>query len=84
MKNGQVEALLVEKGVTQKGWICQQCQIIEDGTASLCPRCGRKTSEVNIIEEIIKIAKRTGAIVEFSQDENLKKIGPVVGLLRFK
>ena len=40
--------------------------------------------EVNIIEEIIKIAERTGAIVGFSQDERLQKIGPVVGLLRYK
>ena len=84
VKNGQVEALLVEKDVKQKGWICEQCQILEDGISSVCPRCGKKTSEVNIIEEIIKIAERTDAIVEFSQDENLKKIGPVVGLLRFK
>jgi peptide chain release factor subunit 1 len=84
VKNGQVEALLVEKEVTQKGWICEHCQIIEDGTVSVCPRCGKNTSEVNIIEEIIKIAEHTGAIVEFSPDENLKKIGPVVGLLRFK
>lgn len=84
VKNGQVEALLVEKDVKQKGWICEQCQMLEDGISSVCPRCGKKTSEVNIIEEIIKIAERTDAIVEFSQDENLKKIGPVVGLLRFK
>jgi peptide chain release factor subunit 1 len=84
VKNGQVEALLVEKDVKQKGWICEQCQLLEDGMLSFCPRCGKKTSEVNIIEEIIKIAERTGAIVGFSQDENLKKIGPVVGLLRFK
>jgi peptide chain release factor subunit 1 len=84
VKNGQVEALLVEKDVKQKGWICEQCQIIEAGVSSLCPYCGRKTSEVNIVEEIVKIAERTDAIIEFSQDENLKKIGPVVGLLRFK
>jgi len=84
VKNGQVEALLVEKGATQKGWICEQCQRIEDGTVSVCPDCGKSTSEVNIIEEIIKIAEHTGAIVGFSQDERLQKIGPVVGLLRYK
>jgi peptide subunit release factor 1 (eRF1) len=79
-----VEALLVEKGASQKGWICEQCQLLEVSVLSLCPRCGKETSEVNIIEEIIKIAERTGAAVGFSQDENIKKIGPVVGLLRFK
>jgi peptide chain release factor subunit 1 len=84
VKNGQVEALLVEKDATQKGWVCEQCQRIEDGTVSVCPGCGKSASEVNIIEEIIKLAERTGAIVGFSQDERLQKIGPVVGLLRFK
>jgi peptide chain release factor subunit 1 len=84
VKNGQVEALLVEKDATQKGWICEQCQRIEDGTVSVCPGCGKSTSEINIIEEIIKIAERTGAIVGFSQDERLQIIGPVVGLLRYK
>jgi peptide chain release factor subunit 1 len=84
VKNGQVEALLVEKGAKQKGWVCERCDLVDAGASSLCPSCGKKTSEVDIIEEIVKLAKRTGAIVEFSQDEQLQKIGPVVGLLRFK
>jgi len=84
VKNGQVEALLIEKDATQKGWSCEQCQRIQDGTVSVCPDCGKDTSQVNIIEEIVKIAERTGAIVGFSQDERLQKIGPVVGLLRYK
>ncbi len=84
VKNGQVEVLLVEKDATQKGWVCEQCQRIEDGTVSVCPGCGKSASEVNIIEEIIKLAERTGAIVGFSRDERLQNIGPVVGLLRFK
>jgi len=84
VKNGQVEALLVEKDVKQKGWVCERCHLLEAGVSSRCPSCGENISEVNIIEEIIKLAERTGAIVEFSQDERLNKIGPVVGLLRFK
>jgi peptide subunit release factor 1 (eRF1) len=84
VKNGQVEALLVEKGAKQKGWVCERCHLLDAGASSLCPSCGKKTSEVDIIEEIVKLAERTGAIVEFSQDERLRKIGPVVGLLRFK
>lgn len=84
VKNGQVEALLVQKDVKHRGWLCEGCQLIEEGSSLLCPSCGKRTSEVDIIEEIVKIAKRTGAIVGFSQDERLQKIGPVVGLLRFK
>ncbi len=74
VKNGQVEVLLVEKDVLQKGWMCEQCQIIEVGISSVCPQCGKKTSEVNVIEEIIRIAERTDAVVEFSEDENLKNM----------
>jgi len=84
VKNGQVEALLVEKDVKQKGWVCERCHLLEAGALSRCPSCGKNTSEVDVIEEIVKLAKRTGAIVGFSQDEHLQKIGPVVGLLRFK
>jgi peptide chain release factor subunit 1 len=84
LRNGQVEALLVEKDVKRKGWICERCQLMNEGTVPRCPSCGKATSEVDIIEEIVKLAERTDASVEFSSDEDLKKIGPVVGLLRFK
>jgi peptide chain release factor subunit 1 len=84
VKNGQVEALLVELDAKQKGWVCESCRLLEAGAFLRCPSCGKNTSEVDIIEEIVKRAKRTGAIVGFSQDERLQKIGPVVGLLRFK
>ena len=84
VRNGQVEAVLIEKDVKQKGWVCERCHLLESGALSRCPSCGKNTSEVDVIEEIVKLAKRTGAIVGFSQDERLQKIGPVVGLLRFK
>jgi peptide chain release factor subunit 1 len=84
VRNGQVEALLVEKDVKQKGWVCESCYLLGTGIVSQCPSCGKNISEVDIIEELVKLAERTGAIVGFSQDELLQKIGPVVGLLRFK
>jgi len=84
VRNGQVEALLMEKDAKQRGWICESCHLLDVGVVSQCPSCGKNTSEVDIIEEIVKLAERTGAIVGFSQDERLQKIGPVVGLLRFK
>ena len=84
LRNGQVEAVLIEKDVKQKGWICEHCHLIEAGALVQCPSCGKNTSEVDVIEEIVKLAEHTGAIVEFSKDERLQKIGPVVSLLRFK
>jgi peptide chain release factor subunit 1 len=84
VRNGQVEALLVEPDVKRRGWVCERCQLMGEGAVSKCPSCGKATAEVDIIEEIVKLAERTGAIVEFSSDEDLQKIGPVAGLLRFK
>jgi peptide chain release factor subunit 1 len=84
VRNGQVEALMVQTDAKQRGWVCEHCHLLNVGVVSRCPSCGKNTSQVDVIEEIVKLAKRTGAIVEFSQDERLQKIGPVAGLLRFK
>lgn len=82
--NGQVELLLIQKDVRIKGWICEHCQIVEEGTQKTCPYCGGKTSEVDVLEEILEFAERTDAKVEFVDDEELKKLGYIAGLLRFK
>jgi len=82
--NGQVELLLIQKDVKIKGWICEHCQIVEEGNKKTCPYCGGKTSEVDVLEEILEFAERTDAKVEFTDDEELKKLGYIAGILRFK
>ncbi len=49
-----------------------------------CPYCGKKTSQVDMLEEIIEFAERTDAEVEFTDDEEIANLGHVAGLLRFK
>ena len=84
VKNGQAELLLVEKNYTSRGWICENCQIVKEGIKRICPCCGRKTSEVDIMEEILEFAERTDADVEFTDDKELAKLGHIGAILRFK
>lgn len=84
VKNGQVELLLIEKDYKSRGWICEHCQVVKEGVKSTCPYCGNKTSEVDVMEEILEFAKRTDAEIEFTSDEEIKNLGHVGGILRFK
>ena len=85
VRNGKMELLLVNRGLKVKGWICEKCQVIKPGFMVKCPYCGSRTSEVDVVEEIIEFAERTDARVEFLDDnEILKELGGVGGLLRFK
>jgi len=84
VRNGQVELLLVEKNYAPRGWICENCQMVKEGIQKTCPYCGKKTSEVDIIEEILEFAERTDADVEFTDYKELANLGHVGAILRFK
>lgn len=84
VKNGQAEIVLIEKSYSIKGWICEKCQIVEKGNAKICPYCGGHTSEVDVIEELIEFAERMETHVEFIDNEEIRKIGHVGALLRYK
>jgi peptide chain release factor subunit 1 len=84
VKNGQVDLLLIEKDYKLRGWICENCQIVDKGKKLNCPYCGKKTSEVDVLEEILEFAERTDAEVEFTDYEELANLGHVGGILRFK
>lgn len=84
VRNGQVAALLVEKDYRLRGWKCEHCQLVDKGISALCPVCGTRTARVDVIEELIEFAENTDSIVEFTSNENIKKIGHVAALLRYK
>ena len=84
VKNGQVELLIIEKDFKPRGWICEHCQVVEEGTSKTCPYCGNKTSEVDILEEILEFAERTDAEIEFTGGEEIANLGHVGGILRFR
>jgi len=84
VKNGQVELLIVEKDYKLKGCLCEHCQIVRAGPVKDCPMCGRSTSEVDVIEEIIEFAGRTNADIEFTEGEEIADLGHVAAILRYK
>ena len=84
VKNGQVELLIVEKDYKIKGWICENCQIVKEGSVKECPYCGGSVSEVDVIEEILEFAERTDADVEFTDDEEIADLGHIGAILRYK
>ena len=84
VKNGQVEILIIEKDYKLRGWICENCQVVEEGVKESCPYCGKNTSEVDVLEEILEFAERTNAEIEFTDDEEISDLGHVGAILRFK
>lgn len=84
VEEGKVEILMVRKNYKIRGWICENCQIIGKGEADKCFNCGRNVSGVDVIEEIIELAEKTDTIIEFFDDEDMKKFSHIAGLLRYK
>ena len=83
-QNGQIDVLLVEKDFHLKGCLCEHCQILRSGPVKDCPVCGNSTKEADMLEEIIEFAERTDATIEFTNDEEMQKLGHIGGILRFK
>jgi peptide chain release factor subunit 1 len=84
VKNGQVELLIIEKNYKLRGWICEYCQSVGEGITKTCPYCGDNVSEVDVLEEILEFAERTNAEIEFTDDEEIKNLGHIGAILRFK
>ena len=84
VKNGQVELLIIEKDYKISGWICEKCQYVEEGYKKTCPYCNNETSKVDILEEILEFAERTDAEIEFTDSDEIKDLGHIAGILRYK
>lgn len=83
---GRVSVLILLKSVSIPGWICERCQILEakKRPPETCPTCGGPTSPVDVVEELYELAERTGAEVEFVEDDaSLASSEGVGALLRY-
>ncbi|MFW6122306.1 MAG: hypothetical protein ACOC80_15600, partial [Petrotogales bacterium] len=76
--------LIIEKGYKMKGYICEHCQLLKADSVKHCPVCSGSVSEVDVIEEILEFAERTRAEIEFTDDQEIAKLGHVGAILRFK
>jgi len=82
---GRVKSLLLLDGFVIPGWICESCQYFQEGSQpESCPRCNGITSRVNLLEELYELAQKTGAEVEFvEEDDFLRSLGGVGAILRY-
>jgi len=85
LNQGRVNVLVLLKDVSIPGWICERCQNLGEGALpKSCPNCGGPTSRADLAEELYELAKRTGAEVEFVEEDScLESIGGVGALLRY-
>lgn len=83
-REGKALQLILSKKLKPRGWICEHCQVVEVGVQKTCPYCNNKTSEVDVLEEILEFASRAGTIVEFVDDNPmLEDLGGVGAILRY-
>lgn len=86
LEAARANILVMLKGLSIPGWICERCQNLGQGKRpqERCPRCGGPLSIVDLAEELLELALRTGAEVEFvEEDPFLESIGGVGALLRY-
>jgi len=86
LSQGRVNVLVLLKKASIPGWICERCQILEarKKPPETCPTCGGPTSTVNVVEELYELAERTGAEVEFVEEDACLASSEGVGaLLRY-
>jgi len=86
LNEGRVNVLLLVRGHSIPGWICERCQNIKERAAppEKCPFCGGPTSGVDVVEELYELAQRTGADVDFVEESDfLTSIGGIGALLRY-
>jgi peptide chain release factor subunit 1 len=86
LEQARVNVLLIRRSSSVPGWICERCQNLQPNATPPveCDRCGGPTSKVNILEEFYELAQRTGADVEFVEEEDFPDQDYVVGaLLRY-
>ncbi len=79
----KIDVLLVGNKMKIRGWKCERCNVIGIGIKQRCPYCGHETTSVDVVEEVIELAERSDARIEFFNGE-LKKFGGIAALLRYK
>jgi len=86
LNSGRVSVLVLLKDASIPGWICERCQALEARRRppEVCPSCGGPASPVDVVEELYELAVRTGAEVEFvEEDACLASSDGVGALLRY-
>jgi len=81
---GRVARLLVDRELHLEGYRCRDCELLDSGLPDRCPECGGEVFEVELVNEMVELATKTGGDVEFSDSiGGLTHWGGVAALLRY-
>jgi len=83
LARGRVATLLLEDDLSVKGWICETCKAFAEGPGK-CARCGGTVSPADLVNELVEMAYRTDAAVQYVKvSPFLDSIGGVGAILRY-
>ncbi len=83
LARGRVATLLLEDGLSLRGWSCETCRAFAEGPGK-CPRCGGRLSESDLVNELVEMAQLSDADVQHVHDAPfLEEIGGVAAVLRY-
>lgn len=85
VEEGRAHEIIVIRGFAPPGRRCRDCGKLSPGEPATCPACGSESVfAVDLVEEIVEIAHKTGAPVDFSDPiETLAESGSIAALLRY-
>ena len=84
LRQGNVETLLVQKGLERTGVECTQCGVHLDRKAESCPYCGGATRDgVDLVETMVRQAAAQDARILFTGAGDVGRYEGVGALLRF-
>lgn len=83
LARGRVATLLLEDGLSLRGWSCETCRAFADGPGK-CPRCGGRLSGSDLVNEMVEMAQLSDADVQHVKASPfLGSIGGVAAVLRY-
>ena len=85
LQEGRVDAVLVGRDARIRGMRCRDCELLAAAKPQQCPACkSSSVFEVDLVDEIVSLAERTSADVEFTDTfAALDDAGGVAALLRY-
>jgi peptide chain release factor subunit 1 len=84
LQEGKVDTLVVARDLEHEGIRCGGCGFVFARSVEPCPYCGsEETTDVDAVEEMIRMAEVQGAAVEFVDPGMVTDLRGVGSLLRF-
>ncbi len=85
LRVGRVETMIAERNFRPEGRRCRDCEHLEPRAVDACPACGSASLfEVDVVNELVEMAEKTGAEVDFTDPmSTLGEAGHVAALLRY-